>query len=193
MSKNWIIRDALKFFNSIIPISTELEQKLSDSLQTKKFPKKYLLHKQGQVCNYIYFIEKGFLRSYYINHDKEITGWFMKENDIIISVNSFFTRNPSYEWIQTIEESTLHYIHYDELQKIYKEFKEFNFIGRTLTEIYYTKSEERLYEMRCHTAKERFQFLLDKHPYIVKRAPVGSIASYLGISLETLSRLRSRE
>ena len=60
------------------------------------------------------------MRSYYINHDKEITGWFMKENDIIISVNSFFKREPSYEYIQTIEESILHYIHYDELQNIYK-------------------------------------------------------------------------
>lgn len=122
-----------------------------------------MLLKEGQVCNHIYFIEKGFLRSYYINNDKEITGWFMKENDIIISVNIFFKRKPSYEWIQTIEESTLHYIHYDELQKIYKEFIEFNIVGRILTEIYYTLSEERLYAMRSHTAEECLQFLQDKH------------------------------
>ena len=183
----------LQLFSSIIPISNELEQRLSESLQTKTFPKKYLLLKQGQVSNYIYFIEKGFLRSYYINDDKEITGWFMKENDIIISVNSFFKRTPSYEWIQTIEESTLHYIHYDELQNIYKEFIEFNIAGRVITEMYYTLSEERLYGMRSHTAEERLQFLLDKHPDILLRASFGYIASYLGISSETLSRIRARK
>lgn len=183
----------LNLFNSINPISKELEQRLSKTLQVKTFPKKYFLLKEGQVSNYIYFIEKGFLRSYYINNSKEITGWFMKENDIIISVNSFYKREPSYEWIQTIEESTLHYIHYDELQKIYKDFIEFNIAGRVLTEIYYVLSEERLYGMRSHTAEERFKFLLEKHPEIIQRAPVGYIASYLGISLETLSRLRGRK
>jgi CRP-like cAMP-binding protein len=183
----------LQLFHSIIPVSNELEQRLSAALQTKTFPKKYLLLKEGQVCNYIYFIEKGFLRSYYINHEKETTDWFMKENDIIISVNSFFKIEPSYEFIQTIEESALHYVHYDELQKIYKEFVEFNIVGRVLTEMYYTLSEERLYGMRSQTAKERFAFLLDKHPEIIQRSPVGYIASYLGISLETLSRLRGKK
>lgn len=183
-------QNLLHLFSSIIPVSSQLEERLSETLQTKTFPKKQLLLKEGQVSNYIYFIEKGYLRSYYINHDKEITGWFMKENDIIISVNSFFKREPSYENIQTIEESTVHFIHYDELQKIYIEFIEFNIVGRVLTEMYYTLSEERLYGMRSHNAEERLEFLLQKHPEILLRAPLGYIASYLGITSETLSRIR---
>jgi len=186
-------QNLLYLFRSIIPVSNQLEQRLSETLQTKTFNKKHLLLKAGQVCNYIYFIETGFLRSYYINHDKEITGWFMKEDDIIVSVNSFFKREPSYEWIQTIEESTLHFIHYDELQNIYKDFIEFNIVGRVLAEMYYVLSEERLYAIRSHTAEERFNFLLDKHPEIIQRAPVGHIASYLGITHETLSRLRGNK
>ena len=182
-----------QLFNSITPISNALEERLSNTLQTKIFPKKQLLLKEGQVSNYIYFIEKGFLRSFYINHGKEITGWFMKENDIIVSVNSFFKREPSYEYIQVIEESTVHYVHYDELQNIYKDFIEFNIVGRVLAEIYYTLSEERLYAMRSHTAEERFNSLLDKHPEIIQRAPVGYIASYLGITHETLSRIRGHK
>jgi hypothetical protein len=117
----------------------------------------------------------------------------MKENDVIVSVNSFFKRVQSYENIQTIEESTLHYIHYDELQNIYRDFIEFNIVGRVLAEMYYVLSEERLYGIRSHTAEERFDFLLDKHPEIIQRAPVGYIASYLGINLETLSRLRGKK
>lgn len=180
----------LHLFNSVIPISKSLEERLSETLQTKKFKKNQVVLRSGQVCDYIYFIEQGYLRSYYLKDDKEITAWFMKENDIIISVNSFFKREPSYEYIQTIEDSTLHYIHYDELQKIYKEFIEFNIVGRVLTEMYYTLSEERLYGMRSQTAEERFAFLLDKHPEIIRRTPRSYIASYLGISFETLSRIR---
>ncbi len=180
----------LQLFNSIIPISPPLKERLSETLKTKIFKKNQVLLKEGQVCDYIYFIEQGYLRSYYLKEDKEITAWFMKENDIIISVNSFFKREPSYEYIQTIEDSRLHYIHYDELQKIYKDFVEFNIVGRVLTEMYYTLSEERLYGMRSQTAEERFAFLLDKHPEIIHRTPRSYIASYLGISFETLSRIR---
>ena len=71
-----------------------------------------------------------------------------------------------------------------------KEFIEFNIVGRVITEMYYTLSEERLYGMRSHTAEERLRFLLDKHPALLLRAPLGYIASYLGISSETLSRIR---
>ena len=186
-------QNLLQLFNSIIPISKNLEERLSDALKTRQVSKKDLILKEGQVCNYIYFIEKGFLRSYYINEDKEITAWFMKEGDIIVSVNSFFKREASYEYIQAIANSTLHYIHYDELQNIYKEFIEFNIVGRVLAEKYYTLSEERLYAMRSHTAEERFNYLLQKHPEIIQRAPVGYIASYLGITHETLSRLRGKK
>jgi CRP-like cAMP-binding protein len=66
--------------------------------------------KEGQVCDNIYFIEQGYLRSFYLKDGKEITAWFMKENDVIVSVNSFFKREPSYEYIQAIEDSILHYV-----------------------------------------------------------------------------------
>ena len=117
----------------------------------------------------------------------------MKENDVFISVNSFFNRQPSQEYIETIEESTLCYIHYDELQKMYKDFIEFNVIGRVLTEKYYILCEERLQSIRKQKSEERYQFLLSYHSQILQRAPLKYVASYLGISLETLSRIRSKK
>ena len=180
-------------FNSIIPMSDKLVERLNETLCSETVPKKYFLLKEGQVSNHIYFIEKGFIRSYYEKDLKEVTSWFMKEYDIIISVNSFYNRTVSHESIQTLEESTVYFIHYNELQRLYKDFIEFNIIGRIFTERYYTLSEERLYSMRKQSAEEKFYFLLDKHPEIIKRAPLGYIASYLGISLETLSRIRSRK
>jgi CRP-like cAMP-binding protein len=178
---------------SIIPVSTALEERLKGILRRDTFPKRHFLLKEGQVSNYIYFIEKGFIRSYYLKDGKEITSWFMKEGDVIISVNSFYKRLPSYEYIQAIEESTVSFIDYNELHQLYNEFTEFNIVGRRLTEKYYGLSEERLYSMRKQSAEERFKFLLDKYPEIFKRAPLGCIASYLGVSLETVSRIRGKK
>lgn len=178
--------------NSVHPLTLEFNQRLSGVIQSKDISKKSFLLKEGQVCNHIYFIEKGFIRSFYMKDGKEITAWFMKEDDFIISVNSFYKREPSYEYIQAIEDSTVNFVHYDDLQKLYNDFVEFNINGRLLTIHYYILSEERLYSMRKQSAEERIKFLLDKHPEIFRRAPLGYIATYLGISLETLSRIRAR-
>lgn len=183
----------LHLCNSIIPLSDGLKERLISLLRVDTFPKKTLLLKEGQICNYIYFIEKGFVRSFILKDDQEITSWFMKENDVFISVNSFFSRQPGQEYIETIEESTLSYIHYDELQKMYRDFIEFNVVGRVLTEKYYVLCEERLQSMRKQKSEERYQFLLSYHPQILQRAPLKYVASYLGISIETLSRIRSKK
>ena len=183
----------INYLNSVYPLSTALAEKINSIIQVKEVNKKDFLLKEGQVSNYIYFIEKGFIRSYYINNGKEITAWFMGENDFIISVNSFYKREPSYEYIQAIEDSTVHYIHYDELEKLYKDFIEFNIIGRVLTTHYYMLSEERVHNMRWQTAEDKYNFLLTKHPEIFRKAPLNQIASYLGIALETLSRKRAKK
>jgi CRP-like cAMP-binding protein len=183
----------LHLFNSVIPVSDALRARLISLLRVETFPKKTILLREGQICNHIYFIEKGFVRSFCRKESQEITSWFMKEGDVFISVNSFFNRQPTREYIETIEESTLCYIHYDELQEIYKDFIEFNIIGRVLTEKYYVLCEERLYSIRKQRSEERYQFLLSYHPQILQRAPLKYVASYLGISLETLSRIRAKK
>lgn len=116
----------------------------------------------------------------------------MKEGDLIISVESFFQQKPSYESIQALEECTLISITYDELQYIYKTYPELNFIARVLTEKYYALSEQRLYSMRMQRAHERYKFLMDNFSELIKRVPSKYLSSYLSISEETLSRIKSK-
>lgn len=175
--------------SSIVSLSESLQKDLSTALVTKEFKKGTCLLNEGQISNYIFFIEKGLVKTFYIKDGTEICSSFIKENEVVISVKSFFTRLPGDEVIEALEDTTAHYLHYDDLQKIYQNHIEFNVIGRILAEKHYLGREERLFSMRKQTAQERFNSLLESHAEIVQRIPRQDIASYLGISVRTLSRI----
>ncbi len=181
----------LTHITAIYPISEELRQSISEALMVLHIPKKTLLLEEGKVCDKIYFIEKGISRAFYFKEGQEITAWFMEENNLIISVHSFFTRKPSYENIELLEDSVLYAIKFEDLHTLYKLYPEFNFVGRVLTEKYYLLSEERTMSLRMLTSQERYQKLLQSHPHLFNRVLNKHIASYLGMSAETLSRLRA--
>jgi CRP-like cAMP-binding protein len=183
----------LLYLNTIHPLSSGLIEHLQSILKIKELPKKAYLLRQGSICANISFIEKGLLRCFYVKEDREVCSWFMKEGDVIISVESFFKQKVSFENIQALEECVLYYINYNELQYIYRNFSEFNFIARVLTEQYYTLSEQRLYSIRMQRGYERYQYLRIHFPELIKRVPSKYIASYLSITEETLSRVRSRK
>ena len=180
------------FLNGIHPMSDALKQYLWKHLKVLILQRKEYLLREGHICNKICFIQSGLLKCFHVQHGTGVCSWFMKEGDVIISVESFFTQKPSYEAIQAIEDCELYFIEYDELQFIYRHFPEFNFIGRVLTEKYYTLSEQRLYSMRMQRASERYQYLLDHFPELVKRVASKYLASYLGVTEVTLSKIKGK-
>ena len=179
----------LDFLNSIIPISENLKIRLDSILRTAEFKKKTVLLKEGQLSNYIYFIESGLMRIYYIKEDKEICSGLICEGGLAISVKSFFNREKSDEFIETIEDTRAQYISFEELERLYADFPEFNIVGRKLITDYYVMSEERNFLLRKQTAQEKFQFFQKHFGHLTSRVQRKDIASYIGINLETLSRL----
>src|SRR5437868_3676657 len=103
------MEELLKFLNSINPLSQHLIEYLARNLKTKNLRKKDFLLKKGHISRDIYFINKGLLRCFYIIDDKEVSSWFMKEGDIIVSVESFFRQIQSYEFIQALDHCVLYY------------------------------------------------------------------------------------
>ena len=165
--------------------------RLSSFLTIKHLKKKEYLLKEGQTCTNLYFIEKGLLRAFYVDSKgEEVTTWFMKEGDFICSVESFYEQTPSFENIIAIEPSTVHYITYHQMQSLYKEFPGYNFHGRVLTEKYHVQFAKRMVAMIKKTALERYQQLLEQEPYLLDRASLKDIASYLGMTPEMLSKVR---
>lgn len=180
----------IKVLEGVHSLSDEVKEYLKAHLRCKEIKRKELLLKAGHVCRNIYFIEKGLLRCYYLQGEQEVSSWFMKEGDVIASVNSFFEQKESYESIQALEDGVLHYITYEELQHIYRHFPEFNFIGRELVQKYYQLSERRLYSLRMQRGLERFEALKKDHPELVQRVEQKYLASYLGITEQYLSMIK---
>jgi CRP-like cAMP-binding protein len=174
------------------PLSPELMQELTGLLVRRQLPAKTQLLTIGDICSELYFIESGLARAYYFRGADDITAWFMPENNLILSVRSFFLQVPSYEHIELLEDSQILSIRYNDLQHLYRKYEEFNYVGRVLTERYYVLSEERTLSLRRKTGKERLEALLAGFPQLFNRVPLRHIASYLGMAPETLSRLRRR-
>jgi CRP/FNR family transcriptional regulator, anaerobic regulatory protein len=172
-------------------INGQAEKELVKSAIKKELPKGNLILEQGKTCSHLYFLESGFARSFYIQNGKDVTSWFAFENDIFASVYSFTSQKPSFENIEILEDSVLYCVSYDKLQQLYLKYPEFNLIGRLLLERYYIELEERTFSFQMQSAKERYQEILNNQPELLKRASLGHIASYLGISQETLSRIRA--
>ncbi|NBA84644.1 cyclic nucleotide-binding domain-containing protein [Emticicia sp. CRIBPO] len=171
----------------------EFEDTLRNSIVREIIPKKQLVLKEGQTAHHMYFVEQGCLRGYYLREGNEINSWFMKEGDFVISIISFYTQMPTEEMIETLEDCVLWSISYDQLNELYFQYPEFNQVGRLLTERYYVLSEQRTQNLRKKTADERYRHLVTSFPDISNRVPLKFIASYLGISFETLSRLRAKK
>lgn len=179
------------------PTSADVRNTLRTILHREALSRKHWLLQPGQISDKIYFVEQGVVRGYYLKSGgqgdgREATAWFMRENDFIISIVSFYSRQPAQEYIELLEDSIVWSITYAQLQQLYRDFPEFNAIGRLLTEKYYVLSELRTQNLRMQAAPERYQQLLTDFPDIFRRVPLKYIASHLGISPETLSRLRGQ-
>jgi CRP/FNR family transcriptional regulator, anaerobic regulatory protein len=172
----------LHYLNTIHPLSPELEEHLCGILRRKDAAKKELLLRAGHVCRNLWFVEQGLVRCYYIRNGQQVCSWFMKEGDVIASVESFFQQTPSYEYIEALEDCVLYYVEHEALEAAYHRFPDLNFVGRVLVQKYYVLSEQRLYAMRLMRAQERYDYLLTHHDDLIQRVSDKHMASYLGIS-----------
>lgn len=174
----------------IYPLSAELEQSLRQILKVREIAKGKHWLRQDEVCNNIAFIETGLLKVYTERNGREVVVWFNKENDIIISVKSFFKRLPSGLAIQALEDTRVLYAEHADLQRIYQKYPGFNVNGRIITQEYYTLSEEHVMLMHL-PAKERYFELLKLFPWMESRIKDKEMAAYLGINGANLSKIKN--
>jgi len=175
-----------RLFDAIRPLSPELKTYLLTMLVSMEFKKKEIILQSGETANRIYFIEKGLVRSVRFEKGRERTAWFMKEGDIIVSVESFFCQTPSLETIEALEDCHFHSITREQLYSAYERFPEFNLHRAVILEKYYPLSEARA-RVRQLKAKDKFEHLMHTQPELVTRVPDKMLASFLGVTPGTYS------
>lgn len=178
--------------NSRFPeMSREGRQLLEKILIRKDIAKGEIPLNEGQICRELVFVGKGMLRQFYYKNGKDVTEHFSYEGCIIICIESFLKQEPTRLMVEALEPSTVYLFPYDMVQKLTKESWEINMFYRKILEYSLIVSQIKADSWRFETARERYSLLLEQHPEIIKRAPLSYIASYLLMTPETLSRVRS--
>lgn len=145
----------------------------------------------GHTCRTIYFINKGLARIYYFKGEIDVTESFAFENQIIARVESLFTGRPSRKGIQMLELSEVVAISATHLFRLYDAFPDIERLFRKIFEAGYVDTVNRMESLQFHSAEERYRDLLHTSPDILKRVPLKLVASYLGITPVSLSRIRA--
>lgn len=176
---------------SFATLSDEERRALSDILVVQKVRKKQMVVKDGQICHYMFYVCKGLLRQFYFKNGREITEHFTCEGNIAYCIESIFKNKPSHLMMEALENSELCLIPYAglvELSLLYKGIAEWlrHFLENNLI-LHQVKADS----WRFESARERYERFLREFPTVAGRASVNDMASYLLMTPESLSRVRS--
>ena len=156
----------------------------------KRVKKGDFLYIPNEIATEIGFLVKGVFRVYYLVDEKESTRFIGSEGIFVTSVPSFTTQKPCTEYVEALENMELLMLSYQNLQKMYEISPKWERFVRILAESTYNEQQKRIYSLIALTAQQRYEQFVNDRPDLVQRVPQYIIANYLGISPETLSRIR---
>lgn len=177
---------------SLAGLSDNFNAFISSYFTKKKIRAGEFLFKEGEISNNIYFLEEGLLRLYYYTDaGKDITAWFTIEQNFVSATNSPYLNRPVREYCEALEDCVVYEIKFSDFEKLLDHPEGAKMAFYALSELNRSLSRY-LHFLKFHSAEERYKVLLEYSPNIVHRASLGHISTFLGISQETLSRIRSR-
>ena len=164
---------------------------LESILVPMKFGKNEMVLREGETCNNIYWVVKGLVRQFYYKNGKELTEYMATENSIVMCIESLFLEQPTHLQIKTIEPTVLIAIPKVELEAVAMKSVNIQILYRKILEESLILSQVHADMLRFESAQDRYQKLIKRQPQLVLRAPLVYIASYLQMTPETLSRVRT--
>lgn len=181
---------ALVFFNRFTSLNPAEMQELSAYCEFRKFGKKTLLLKEGEVDNYLNLVIEGMIIKYVKVKNSTPILQLATEGHIVSSELSFLTRTPSQVYLEALEPSLLISMRYDKMEEALEKFPKGELLGRKMLESMYIRKDERKYNRMMLNTRERFLDYVQRHPHMLQRVPQKYLASYLNIKPETFSRLK---
>jgi len=164
---------------------------LESVLVPMKFAKNEIILGEGDTCEHIYWVVKGLARQYYFKNGKEVTEYMGTENTIMMSIESLFKEKPSTQVIQAVEPTIVYAMPKKDLEAVAMRSVNIQILYRKILEESLIISQQRADMLRFESAQDRYQKLVKNAPQLVLRAPLVYIASYLQMTPETLSRVRT--
>ena len=174
--------------SGIIPLDLAMDVLAQMELQV--LPKHHLLHREGTICNHIYLMQKGVARTFFYKEGRDITVHIASEGELITAIDSVINLKKSRYNVELLEDAEVQAIGYQELQGLLHSHPEYEKYMRVILEKLYAEGADRVEEFLFYPAKERYENLLKTKPTLLQRVNLGHIASYLGMTQETLSRIR---
>lgn len=178
--------------SKLVTLDDAAKEAFSRIMYYHEYPKGHVLVKPNSVCNYIYFIDEGLTRTFYEKDGKDVTDWLSPENTFAVSILSFITRRPDRRGIETLENTRLWSMQYYEMEELYRQHHTIERMGRLIVSFGITRLQQRFDDLHFSSALDRYAKMMETTPSLLQRTPLNMIASYLGISQETLSRIRAQ-
>jgi signal-transduction protein with cAMP-binding, CBS, and nucleotidyltransferase domain len=178
--------------NDIQKMPPELWEFIKKNLHRRQFRKWDFILTEGEVCRNVYFLEKGVIRIFIMGNDEEKTIWVLKEDDIFISVISFFDQVPAADNIQCLENTVVFYISFEVMEEACKRWPEFEKIKERLKSDYYVKKEKRDQWIEATTKEERYKYMMEHERELARRMRAEELWSYLKMGKRTFYKLRRK-
>jgi CRP-like cAMP-binding protein len=185
------VKPFFQYLHKFVELSEEeFQQNVLPFIKVRRYGKKELLIRAGEVENYFNFIVKGLARKYYKKGKDQINTQISYEGHIIHSQESFHSRTPSEYYVETIEPTTVISITYDDLEKLYSRSLKMERLGRLVITFTMVLKDRWLMQMIKLNPRERFIYFVNKNPELLQRVPQKFLATYLNIKPETFSRFK---
>ena len=182
-----------KITNEYSNLSNETISEWKENIRVIELKKGTQLVKEGNYTDKLFFIYKGSAKAYHLKDGKLITDWFAFNNEFICAITGYFLKKPSEHYIELTENSVLLEFKREKLNRLSKKHHDFERFSRIITTRIMLQLQQRVVYLQFATAKERYEFLLKQFPEIELSISLGDIASYIGITQETLSRIRAKK
>ncbi|MFI5131766.1 MAG: Crp/Fnr family transcriptional regulator, partial [Chitinophagales bacterium] len=181
----------IQFFKNSNLVSQTTAVEIANMFSPKEIKKNEFLFKEGKVCSEYFFLEDGFIRAFAIDTEgNDVTTHFYSSGQVVFEVSSFFNRTITKENYQAIVDCEGWYITYEQLNNLFHSMHEFREFGRAILVKGFSALKIRMLSMITETAEQRYDALLKTNPEIFQHAALKHIASYLGITDTSLSRIR---
>ena len=180
----------LKFINQFVDLNERELKSVQEFVQVIHLNKNEIFINEGEIADQIAFTNSGYLRVYYNHEGEEITRDITPLHSFATALPSFVSQTPSFEIISAITNCELLVIKKEHLDYLYSEYPKWERLGRRIIEEMFVESQRRIYSFITETAETRYKRILKQYPDMIHDIPIKYIADFLGIKLQSLSRLR---